>query len=341
MRKKIILEASNIYSGGGLVLLKLLLEEIQFKNVDAIIYLNYNHVINEIEKEGYKNLEIKKSTFKSTIVRYFKKRSNVVFLCNLPPFFKNKRSSLVFYNELFFKKKNLLTASGIKFQFYNLWFRLFCNNVDRVLVQSPHIEKLINKKTRCRNVINIPIYKKFNKTISVDKKYDFCYVSSGAPHKNHAKLFHAISILNAQGHEPSVVLTIPKTEKKLIESLHELNKKNNNKIVNLGYIDNSEIEQVYSESSCLIFPSIAEAFGMPLIEAHDLGLRVLVSDLPYAYDVFEKVETFNPKDALSIAEKMKAFLDGDLNGKEQISKVENKLDEYVNILLESKNEDDQ
>ena len=75
---------------------------------------------------------------------------------------------------------------------------------------------------------------------------------------------------------------------------------------------------------------------MPLIEAHDLGLKVLVSDLPYAYDVFEKVQTFNPTDPESIANKMELFLKGELEGNKQISKVVNKLDEYVNLLITKK-----
>ena len=333
MKDKIILEASNIYSGGGLVLLKLLLNELSELNVNAHIYLGYKHVVDDIESENYNNLTIIKTNTKDTIIRYFKKREDVVYLCNLPPFVKNKNSFLVFYNELFFKKKNLLTKDGIKFQVFNIWFRLFNKNVDNVLVQSPHIKSLITSKTNCRNVTTIPIYKKFKKSLSNNPIYDFCYISSAAPHKNHTTLFDALEILLSENIKTNIVVTIPKHQEGLLQRIEDINTKYKGAITNVGYIDNSEIEAVYSKSRALVFPSVAEAFGMPLIEAHDLGLKVLVSNLPYAFDVFTEVTTFNPESKESIADVMRSFLKGELDDTKQISKVVNKLDDYVNLLI--------
>lgn len=334
MKKRITLEASNIYSGGGLVLLKLLLKELSLLSLDVEIYLGYDRVIKDIESESFNNLKIIKTTTKQTFLRFLKRREDIVYLCNLPPFVKNKNSYLVFYNELFFKKKNLLSKSGLKFALYNLWFRLFNKNVNNVLVQSVHMEDLIKSKTSCTNVLNIPIYKKFDKTVNVEKEYDFCYISSAAPHKNHLKLLKALSILLEKGIKTNMVVTIPDNEnaKPINEEINRINRKYPKTIVNVGYIDNSEIEKIYAKSRALVFPSVAEAFGMPLIEAHDLGLKVLSSNLPYTFDVFEKVETFNPNEPISIANKMEEFLLEKLNKSEQISKVENKLDSFVAIL---------
>ncbi len=333
-KSHITLEASNIHSGGGLVLLHILLEELSKLEIDVKIYLGYDHIIEDLHKKSYPRLKIIKTGSVKTLKRYFTKREDVVFLCNLPPFVKNKNSSLVFYNELFFKKKNLLKVSGIKFAIFNLWFKMFWKNVDRVLVQSPHIEDLIRSKTQSTNVINIPIYKKVDQSKNFKKEYDFCYVSSGAPHKNHKRLIQAMESLSKSGYSTSLVLTVPKTQEDLLSTINEFNHTNQSKITNLGYVDNSQIEDVYLKSKALVFPSLAEAFGMPLIEAHDLGLKVLVSDLPYAYDVFESVETFDPEDSQSIATKMKAFLDGNLYGNPQVSKLINRIDEYIKILTE-------
>lgn len=336
MKSKIILEASNIYSGGGLVLLKLLLNELNTLKVSADIYIGYNHVIKDIESENYSNLNIIKTNTKETMFRYLKKRKDVVFLCNLPPFVKNKDSFLVFYNELFFKKKNILSKSGFKFTVFSLWFKLFNKNVDNVLVQSKHIEQLIESKTSCKNVKTIPIYKKFTKSINTEKLYDFCYISSAAPHKNHSALFDALEMLLKQGTKTNIVVTIPEHQDNLLERINQINTQFPNTITNVGYIDNSEIEDVYSKSRALVFPSTAEAFGMPLIEAHDLGLKVLVSNLPYAYDVFEEVSTFDPTKTESIANAMRSFLNGELENTKQISKVVNQLDDYVNLLIDNK-----
>lgn len=338
LKSKIILEASNIYSGGGLVLLKLLLNELSDLKVNADIYLGYNKVINEIKGENYNNLNIIKTNSKQTLLRYFKKRKDVVFLCNLPPLIKNKSSFLVFYNELFFKKKNMFSKSGLKITLQSLWFKLFNKNVDQVLVQSPHIEQLIRDKTNCTHVKNIPIYKKFKKSTSTPKLYDFCYISSAAPHKNHNMLFDALETLLKEGIKTNIVVTIPEHQDGLLGRVNAINSKYKDAITNVGYIDNSEIEHVYSKSRALVFPSTAEAFGMPLIEAHDLGLKVLVSNLPYAFDVFEEVVTFDPTKKESIAKQMKRFLNGELENTKQISKVVNKLDDYVNLLIGKKDE---
>ena len=338
LKSKVILEASNIFSGGGLVLLKLLLNEISKLDVNVDIYLGYDKVIEELNNENYNNLNIVKTSSKETFFRYLKKREDVVFLCNLPPFVKNKNTLLVFYNELFFKKKNLLTKDGFKFAIFNLWFRFFNKNVDLVLVQSPHIEKLIRNKTNCTQVKNIPIYKKFDKIIETEKIYDFCYISSAAPHKNHKKLFDAIELLLKEDIKTNIVVTIPKHHDNLLKRINQINELYPETITNVGYIDNSKIEEVYSKSKALVFPSTAEAFGMPLIEAHDLGLKVLVSNLPYAFDVFKEVSTFNPMSTESIANTMKFFLNGELEHTKQISKVVNQLDDYVNLLIDNKHD---
>ncbi len=336
LKSKIILEASNIYSGGGLVLLKLLLNELSELKVNADIYLGYNKVVEDIKNENYNNLNIIKTNTKDTLLRYAKKREDVVFLCNLPPFVKNKNSFLVFYNELFFKKKNIFSKSGLKFTVLSLWFKLFNKNVDNVLVQSQHIENLIVSKTNSKNVKTIPIYKKFEKSIEVEKIYDFCYISSAAPHKNHNTLFDALEMLLDKNINTNIVVTIPEHQDGLLNRVNDINSKYEGAITNVGYIDNSEIEQVYSISRALVFPSTAEAFGMPLIEAHDLGLKVLVSNLPYAFDIFEEVVTFNPSKKESIANQMMRFLNGELENTKQISNVVNKLDDYVNLLIEDK-----
>lgn len=320
------------------MLLKLLLKELSKLEIETIIFLGYDHVIEDLQNENYRNLEIVKTNTKQTFFRYLKKREDVVYLCNLPPFTKNKKSYLVFYNELFFKKKNIFSKSGIKFSIFKFWFKWFHKNVDSVIVQSKHMEELIISNTHSKNVINIPIYKKFNKSNEVVKQFDFCFISSSSPHKNHLTLLDALELLLEEGIKTNLIVTVPNNANAalILEKIEKLNALYPGAITNVGHVDNSEIENVYLKSKALVFPSKAEAFGMPLIEAHDLGLKVLVSNLPYAFDVFEEVTTFDPENKLSIAKTMKQFLNGELNNKKQTSKVINKLDDYVKLLTEDK-----
>ena len=64
-------------------------------------------------------------------------------------------------------------------------------------------------------------------------------------------------------------------------------------VVNLGKISHDEVFEIYGRSKALLFPSLKESLGLPLIEANQLGLKVLVSNLPFANDILVilKVQT--------------------------------------------------
>ncbi len=62
-----------------------------------------------------------------------------------------------------------------------------------------------------------------------------------------------------------------------------------------------------SKSQCLVYPSLNESYGMPLIEANALGLNIIGSDLEYLHNIVEPNMTFDPKSAQSIADTVGKF----------------------------------
>ena len=58
----------------------------------------------------------------------------------------------------------------------------------------------------------------------------------------------------------------------------------------------------------IIYPSLGESFGLPLLEARLLNKPVIAADLSYVYDVIPPMEVFNPHSARSIAESVIRFL---------------------------------
>ena len=64
---------------------------------------------------------------------------------------------------------------------------------------------------------------------------------------------------------------------------------------------------------CLIFPSRMETWGLPISEAKDYGLPILVSDLPFAHETvgnYDKVKFFDCLDARSLAKIMESMIEG-------------------------------
>jgi glycosyltransferase involved in cell wall biosynthesis len=141
------------------------------------------------------------------------------------------------------------------------------------------------------------------------QKYDFVYVASGEAHKNHNNLLEAWRLLADAGFKPSLALTInPQSFTFLLAEITRYTQEYGLNIVNLNQMTAIEITNLYQSSSALIFPSKTESLGLPLIEATQLGLPVIASELDYVRDVIEPVETFDPNSPISIARAVRRFL---------------------------------
>ena len=50
------------------------------------------------------------------------------------------------------------------------------------------------------------------------------------------------------------------------------------KIKMIGYTDNEELSILYSSARCLLYPSLYEGFGLPILEAFSSGTPVICSN---------------------------------------------------------------
>ncbi len=53
----------------------------------------------------------------------------------------------------------------------------------------------------------------------------------------------------------------------------------------LGYVDDAELEALWRLAACAAFPTLAEGFGLPVVEAMRRGVPVACSDLPVLREV--------------------------------------------------------
>jgi glycosyltransferase involved in cell wall biosynthesis len=64
-----------------------------------------------------------------------------------------------------------------------------------------------------------------------------------------------------------------------------------------------DVPRLYRDSDLFVFPSIAESFGHPLVEAMASGLPILASDIPVCREICgEAAIYFDPFDEKSLAQ---------------------------------------
>jgi glycosyltransferase involved in cell wall biosynthesis len=248
-----------------------------------------------------------------------------IVLCfgNLPPLFKLKGHTKVFLQNRYLIDKAALTGFPLKtflrLNMERLWVYLKFRNCDEFIVQTPTMKAKLECLTgKCKPVRVLPFTlnsegysRNINKTIT-DKNtsaYDFAYVASGEPHKNHQQLLDAWCLLAKDGLFPSLCLTVDKeTWPGLFYMIEDKREKYGLKLNNLGLLSHDEVKHLYTKVRALVYPSIFESFGMPMVEARQAGLPVLAAELDYVRDVLDPEQTFDPNSAMSIARAVKRFL---------------------------------
>jgi glycosyltransferase involved in cell wall biosynthesis len=243
---------------------------------------------------------------------------SVLCFGNLPPLFILRAKVVLFIQNRYLVEQDSLLLLPIKLRLKltveRFLLKCFGRNVNQVLVQTPSMKALASK------YVSAPITVAgfaANNDVSLDLEsidrqnieYDFIYVASGEAHKNHKNLVLAWIELAKQGVYPSLCLTVsPKSFPAVAELIRREVQCYNLKIDNLGLVVGDDIFSLYEKSTALIYPSILESFGLPLIEAKNAGLKVVSSELDYVRDILDPEESFDPQSPISIARAVKRFL---------------------------------
>jgi glycosyltransferase involved in cell wall biosynthesis len=70
-----------------------------------------------------------------------------------------------------------------------------------------------------------------------------------------------------------------------------------------GYVDDADLEALWKVADCAAFPTFAEGFGLPVLEAMHRGVPVACSDIPVLREVAEPAALFfDPRTPHSAAE---------------------------------------
>ncbi|WP_151714417.1 glycosyltransferase [Acinetobacter bereziniae] len=336
----ILLDSVYINESGGLILLKYLVDQLEKRQLD-VYYLFDNRTrsyFSFLDKSKVKFIE------NSNIERIiFYKNNQCVFskvLCfgNVPPPINLKIPVFVYLHQKLFIEipDDFSLKKKLIFKFKQMVLNYYKKNADVWVVQSKLMKNQFSKKYfngDASFVEVIPFYPKLNfsdKSINRIKK-SFVYVSNDAPHKNHENLISAFCNAYDQIKEGSLTVTVPVSNVNLCELISQKNKLNY-PIKNIGFVDRDELALLYYSHEYLIFPSLTESFGLGLAEGIDGGCKVIVSDLPYAYEVCNPSLTFNPYNVESIESAIMKAITQELPESNKV--ISNDIQQLISLLSE-------
>lgn len=321
----LLLHAPNVHAGGGFVLLKALLDA----------WPDGRPLVALLDTRAHEQLVLPAgaqvtwvapnpgSRLNAEICLGKVSRSGGTVLCfhGLPPLLPNSARVVVFLqNRLYIDTK---LATGYKFKtrlrlgverFVN---RVFRYRVAEYIVQSLSMQRAVLQWYGAPASAQAPMVRVLpfvnampnpSQRNGVMPEWDFMYVADGEAHKNHRVLLAAWQLLAQDGLHPSLALTLSPRDAALKRELAALTDKAGLRIKDLGQMSHENVLALYATAKAMIFPSTAESFGLPLIEATHMGLPILASELDYVRDVCNPVQTFDPTSPVSIARAVKRFL---------------------------------
>lgn len=329
MPGKVFIHATNVHQGGGYSLLSALLELIK-DSAQFSLCLDERMPLPGGMEHSIPIKRVKPSVMHRLNAEWWLAQNVAagdMVLCfgNLPPLFKLRGRTVVFVQNRYLVGDMPLHGFPFKVKLRlaleRLWISARMRNVDEFIVQTPSMKKLLGTRTRCLIPIRaLPFVAKpdgyarsgIQPKMTKKNEYDFLYVASGEPHKNHRKLVEAWSLLSEEGFFPSLCLTLSESHfSSLCEEIEVLRQRHGLKIVNAGELSHQDVIALYSNVGAVIYPSLFESFGLPLIEARQAGLPVLASELDYVRDMLDPEQSFDPGSAVSIARAVKRFMGRD------------------------------
>jgi glycosyltransferase involved in cell wall biosynthesis len=138
-------------------------------------------------------------------------------------------------------------------------------------------------------------------------------VSAKRPHKNLARLLDALALLPAERRPIAVIPGYPTPYEAELRA-HAAAVGVAGDVVWPAWVDGADLEGLYALAGAVVFPSLAEGFGLPVAEGMARGVPVATSDRSSMPEVAGGAALlFDPEDPRSIADAIERLLvDGEL-----------------------------
>jgi glycosyltransferase involved in cell wall biosynthesis len=332
LKRIIVISAVNIVEGGTLAVLKECLEYLSFNLADEyeVIVLVNNKTLFPFKNLKY--LEFPKSK-KHWICRlyyeyhYFfdlsKEINPYLWLSfqDITPNVTAERLALYCHNPSPFPPLALsdLIWGGYKFILFKLFYRfLYAFNINKntfIILQQDCLRKKFPLLTGAKPEKIIVAYPTISPkkipTSSAENGIIFFYPALPRVFKNFEVICKATKILLKNGiNNFKVIFTISGCENRYSRHIYR-SCKNIKNIVFLGMQSRDRIFELYIKSTCIIFSSKLETWGMPITEAKFFQKPIILANLEYARETvgsYDKVMFFDPNNHEQLADAMKSVL---------------------------------
>ena len=326
-------------------------KELQNNGIETTFYYGYfsKNLIEPTHKKSVKNLKsfitsnplIKKSA--REMLFFFTKLSAESFDLYWQPNFipnpniKAKKVITTVHDFSFFLYKDFIPKERLKY--FDKYF-LKNINLSSVIITGSFFTKeeilqRLNFKSEDIYVIyhgvNHSLFKLYNNpkvNFNLPKKF-ILSVGSIEPRKNLLGLLKAyLSLSRDIKNEYKLVLAGFKGWEN--SEIVSLIKQNSQDVFYLGYLSNEELAKVYNLSSCFVFPSFYEGFGLPILEAMACGTPVVCSNSSSMPEVGGDAAVYcNPKDIDDIAKKIEMVLNDKILQQKMIEKGLQRAKEFT------------
>jgi glycosyltransferase involved in cell wall biosynthesis len=321
---RLIIHAPNVHQGGGQALLTALLRNVGERfDVMAVVDSRFN--LPPATAARVNALRISPTLWdrlraERKLMSLATAEATILCFGNLPPLFNCRGRILLFLQNRYLTGG--LGASGfpwrtrLRILAERAWLRWRIGKVHQVVVQSPSMEREVARAFGVRSRVLAFVPEAAGSRLSVPtagldegKRFDFLYVASGEPHKNHRALLEAWALLAGQGIRPTLRITLDAGNcPELLGWIQRHVVAHGLKVENVGQMSPEGVDLLYRSAGALIYPSLGESLGLPLIEARAHGLPILAPEKDYVRDVVEPVQTFDPESPVSIARAVRRFL---------------------------------
>ncbi len=346
----ILIDASYINTGGGKTLLNYFITSLKKNKLltNCIFILDNRfddiNIITDISKD--KRHIILSNEFNRLLVykKIFNQKSINTIFCfnNIPPIcsIKNAKVYILFHNTILLKKLsiyNLIFSFRILLKFFYIQF---LNKEKYIWIVQTNLvkNKITNNFKKFKNTILVlPFFHEEYLPLHNDENIEtkFIYVADASPHKNHNYLLDAwLIIFEKYNLRPFLFFTFNYNQNhELANRISSLQKLGLN-IYNLGVLNKIEIINMYNICNFLIYPSLEESFGLPLIEASQLNKFIIAIDLPYVKEIIKPTLYFSPDNINSLVDEiLKIFT---ITNKSLIPskiKISNNINNIIKLLI--------